>query len=278
MKPLPPVYVLDLFPEERGALIGLLSSLRPDEHELPTVCAGWTVKDIAAHIVADDLGILSRARDGHADARRFRSDMPFEDLVAAINAQNEEWVAAARRLSMRVIVDLLRLTGEQTQQFWAGTDLDELRGPVDWIGPEPAPQWLQLAREYTERWHHQQQVRDALGKPGLREPRLFAPVLETFVRALPRAYREVDAPDGAHVLFRITGEAGGAWSLVRADGAWQLYIGVETDITASVTLDQDEAWRLFTKAITPEAATGWAVLAGDKTLAAHALHATAILA
>ena len=36
---------------------------------------------------------------------------------------------------------------------------------VNWAGPEPAPIWLDPAREYTERWVHQQHIRDAVRNP-----------------------------------------------------------------------------------------------------------------
>ena len=46
---------------------------------------------------------------------------------------------------------------------------------VIWAGSDPAPMWLRVAREYTERWHHQQQIREALGRAFLTEPQWFAP-------------------------------------------------------------------------------------------------------
>ncbi len=42
-----PVLVVDLFPLERQHLLQLLAQLREEEWHSPTVCAGWTVKDIA---------------------------------------------------------------------------------------------------------------------------------------------------------------------------------------------------------------------------------------
>ena len=56
---------------------------------------------------------------------------------------------------------------------------DRDRWPIDWAGPEPAPIWLHVAREYTERWVHQQHIRDAVGRPGLNERRWLGPVLES---------------------------------------------------------------------------------------------------
>ena len=57
-----PVLVLDLFPAEREALLVLLESLPADDWSRPTIAGSWTVKDIAAHLMADDLGRVSSQR------------------------------------------------------------------------------------------------------------------------------------------------------------------------------------------------------------------------
>ena len=117
MNPLEPVLTLHLFPEERTLLLDLLASLGPKQWDAPTVCAGWSVKDIAAHLLADDLGKLARGRDSHA-AAAFAPSSPDDveaQLLDFINRQNEAWVAAARRLSPRLLIDLLRWSGEETQ-------------------------------------------------------------------------------------------------------------------------------------------------------------------
>src|SRR5438034_1399181 len=102
MRPLDPILVVHLFPEERAALLDLLSSLTPADWERPTVCPGWSIKDIAAHLLGDDLGRLSWGRDsfhggffepaaGSTDPEAVQAE-----LTAFINRQNEDWVAAAR--------------------------------------------------------------------------------------------------------------------------------------------------------------------------------------
>ena len=276
MEPVGRIDVLDLLDEERAVLLELLASLQSDSWGLPTICDGWSVKDIAAHIVADDFGRLARGRD------RFRASFidaeSWDELVARINALNEQWVEAMRRLSPILVMDLLRLSAEQTRAYFRTLDLDQVGDPVSWAGPQPAPVWLDLAREYTERWAHQQQIRDAVGRPGAKERRLFAPVLDTYVRALPYTYREVLAPPGTQVRLRITGEAGGSWTLARGDAGWELFSGASRDSHASLTLDQEEAWRLFTRSTTPEAARAWTVIGGDATLAAKALETLAVIA
>jgi uncharacterized protein (TIGR03083 family) len=276
MKPAGRIDVLHLFPDERAELLDVLRSLRQDEWAASTACAGWSVKDVAAHLIADDFGRLSRSRDGH---RVSWIDAPsFDDLVAAINAQNEQWVDAMRRLSPRVVTDLLELSGVQTQAFFETLDLDAMNGRVDWIGPDPAPVWVDLAREYTERWAHQQQIRDGARRPGLYAPRLFAPVLDAYMRGVPRAYAGVDAPEGTQVLVEITGDAGGRWSVVRRAGAWGLYVGGGARSAATVTLDQETAWRLFTKGITPVVARSRAAISDDVSLGERVLDAVSVLA
>jgi uncharacterized protein (TIGR03083 family) len=286
MTPLGPVYVNDLFEGERSLLLATLESLSREQWDTPTVCAGWSVKDIAAHLLADDLGPVSRRRDGHT-ASWFSGE--WDDLLRFINRQNEEWVAAMRRVSGPLIVELLRFSGERVFAVYRSLARDSVGPVVDWAGPRPAPMWLHVAREYTERWLHGQQIYDALGVERAKDRRLFAPVLGTFVRALPHTYRDVDAPPGTHVLMEITGDAGGRWSLVRGDGsnhrgteahrsAWALHESVDSAPAATVTLDQETAWRLFTKGIDPATARDRATIAGDVGLGEFALRMVSILA
>lgn len=277
VRPKPPVAVLHLVPDERRHLLALLSGLAPEQWDAPTVCPGWSVKDVVAHLLGDDLQRLAAGRDGHRSAAS--ASLPaWDDLVAFLNRRNEEWVAALRRLSPRVLVELLGWSGERVLEHFLSLDLAAPGGPVDWAGPEPAPRWLDVGREYTERWVHQEQIRDAAGVPGLRDPRLFHPVLDVLVHALPHTYRDVPAAEGTHVRLVVTGEAGGGWSLVRQRDRWALFVGVEAAPASLVTVDQDTAWRLFTKGVGAAAARRRAAVEGDPSLGAVAFRAVAIIA
>jgi uncharacterized protein (TIGR03083 family) len=271
-----PILIADLFPEILDALLGLLAGLSDDQWAAPTVCPGWSVKDLAGHLLGDDVGMLSRRRDGYR--RGSAAIAGWNDLVAFINRQNAEWVETVRRLSPRLLCDMLRLTGDQVSAFFQSLDPYELGGPVDWAGPDPAPIWLDLAREYTERWHHQQQIRDALSIPGLDEPRYLAPALDAFIRALPHTYRNVDAADQTLLALTITGAAGGTWFLLREQTSWQLYLDIARQPDAQVTLDQDTAWRLFTKGIGEETARSRAICVGDSRLTSPMLKMLAVIA
>lgn len=276
MKPSAPILVNDLFRPLREGLLALLSGLSAEEWEKPTVCAGWSVKDVALHLLGGDIGILSRRRDGFTPGGKAIAN--WEELVALINSLNDVWVKATRRMSPRLLCDLLEFTGPQVEEYFASLDPFATGAPVDWAGPEPAPVWLDLAREYTERWHHQQQIRDAVSKPGLKESRFFAPVLDTFVRALPHTFRGVAAAEQTLVKLSIAGDAGGDWCLLRERGAWNLYAECEARATAQVTMDQDDAWRLFTKGMSAEQVRGRVKIQGDVTLAEKMLDMVSVIA
>jgi uncharacterized protein (TIGR03083 family) len=275
MKKPDPIIVTKLFPEVLDELVALLSSLSPEDWRRPTACSQWSVKDIALHLLGGEVGILSRKRDGFSPGGPVGN---WEDLVAFINGLNDAWVKATRRLSTRLLCDLLMLTGTQACEYFESLDPFATGGPVDWAGSQPAAVWLDLAREYTERWHHQQQIRDAVGRPGLKQPEYFAPVLDAFVRALPHTYRDTQADEGALVALTIAGESGGRWAILREQGRWNLYVDADREPAAEVIIDEDLAWRLFTKGVTKDEARGRVKTIGDVTLALKALDMVSVIA
>jgi uncharacterized protein (TIGR03083 family) len=271
-----PILIGALFSDILDALLVLLSKLTDEQWAAPTVCPGWSVKDLATHLLGDDVGMLSRRRDSYRHAGAPIAG--WEELVAFINRQNAEWVEASRRISPRLLCDMLRLTGQQVSAYFQSLDPYALGGPVDWTGPDRAPVWLDLAREYTERWHHQQQIRDALGQPGLTEPRYLAPALDAFVRALPHTYRNVQANEGSLVALRISGQAGRTWFLLREKSSWNLYLDATRPPDAEVVLDEDTAWRLFTKGIDKQQARAQAAIVGDQRLGSQVLDTVSVIA
>ncbi|HJR15977.1 MAG TPA: hypothetical protein VJ808_03910, partial [Gemmatimonadales bacterium] len=196
-----------------------------------------------------------------------------------LNRLNADWVAAARRLSPRVLIDLLDFTAAQVQRFLETLDPHSpALFPVAWAGEAMSPNWFDIAREYTERWLHQQQIREAVGAPGLTDPEWLRPTLDVFVRALPFTYRGVDAPGGLSIRFEILGEAGGIWTLMRKAAGWELFVGSSVAPTAVVTMDEETAWKLFSKGLDREAARQRIRLEGDRALGEPVLGSLAIMA
>lgn len=274
MQPVGPIFVNDLFEPMLERLLQLLRSLSESEWESATPCPGWSVKDLALHLLGDEIGQLSRGRD-----KDFSSLLPpGVDLVERINRHNALWVEATRRMSTRLLCDLLDVTGHQVVDYFKSLDLMAMNGVVSWAGPDPAPVWLDVAREYTERWHHQQHIRQAVGRPGLMEAEFLAPVLDTFVRALPYTFRAAAAPVGTAIQLTIAGDAGRSWCVERGEARWALFRGTAAAPAATVTLDEQTAWKLFTKGIAKDNAKGNAHIAGDEALAATLFDAVAIIA
>src|SRR5215469_16548358 len=271
-----PILVADRFPKLRLSLIEVLSSLSNEEWASPTVAPRWSLKDIGLHLLGGDLGILSRPRDGFN-----ASDQPIrhqDDLVALVNRLNDEWITAARRLSPRVLCELLAFAGPLVEAYFASLDPFAIGQPVSWAGPEPAPVWFDIAREFTERWHHQQQIRDAAGRPALYDPYFLAPVLDTFVRALPYSFRDTAAAAGTVVRLEISGQSGGSWFLERTQPGWELGLEAGAAPAASVTIAEDLAWRLLTKGIDGERARSRATIVGDASLASRIFATIAVIA
>jgi uncharacterized protein (TIGR03083 family) len=272
-----PISTLNLFPILEGKLIELLKTLNHDDWSRPTLAKQWTVKDVAAHLLDGNLKRLAMQRDGFFGLAAPPLDS-YGSFLQFINRNNAEWVQAARRMSPRILIDLLESTSKQVYELFSALDpLAPALWAVTWAGEDQSPNWFDIAREYTERWHHQQQVRMAVNRPGISGHQLYFPVLDTFMRGLPHAFRAVEARQGTIVRIDITGEAGGSWFLQRLDSAWQLTEPTPTS-EATLSMDQELAWRVFTKAVDQEAAAKDAVVSGDAPLALKALSLVAVLA
>ncbi len=274
-----PVPTAHLFPVLDQHLITLLRSLQPADWNRPTLARQWTVKDIAAHLLDGNIRVISIYRDRH-----FGEPPPeingYDDLVAFLNELNGVWVKALKRMSPALLTDLLAHTGaayaEQLQRLdpW-----EKALFAVAWAGEEVSFNWFHIAREYTEKFHHQLQLREAVGQTEvLMTPELFYPFINTLMRGLPYAYRNTEAPAGTIVQVNITGEAGGSWHLIRNEGQWMLQEGVAGNAAAVVSISPATAWKLFTKGLTAHEAEQQTSISGDTALGKAALSMIAVMA
>lgn len=277
MEPLEPRDTRPLFQPLLGELIALLRSLDPDMWNRRTVAPRWRVRDVAAHLLDGDLRKLAICRDGHFPP----ADGPISserDIARLVNALNEGGVHYGQRLSDRLLVDLLELTGSWIVDYFSALPLS---GPavfaVSWAGETQSENWMDLGREYTERFHHQMQIRDGVGRPRLLDPAWMEPLIEFSIRVLPRTYEAVDAPDGTAITLAVRGETQGDWSLLRAQRAWQLRRGRPDAPATIVTIAADDVWRLFYNALSAEAIAGRVSVDGDPSLTAPLLAARSVI-
>jgi uncharacterized protein (TIGR03083 family) len=206
-----------LLPGLRAELAALLGGLSHADWTRPTACPGWDVQAVAAHLLGVEIGNVSIRRDGWG-----LWPAPGEDLDTWLNGFNQQWVEAARRISPALLTELVSLAGLRFEEELATLDLDAMGRPVQWAtGQEPAPLWLDVAREYMERYVHQDQIRQATGRPRL-GAEFTGPVLTAAAHALPRALDDLPRRSGTLVTFTAEGEGGGTWHVVRSASAWEL--------------------------------------------------------
>jgi uncharacterized protein (TIGR03083 family) len=277
MESIRPIFTVELFPGLSRELLSILRDLSSDEWELPTACRPWVVKDVAAHLLGSNIGRLSSGRDGLRGPAG--PAMSYPQLVEAINRANAEWVSAAKGMSPGVLMEFLERTDREVYEYFRTLPNDAVAlTSVCWADDRDSPNWFDIAREYTEKWLHQQHIREAVGKPLLAGRQWLHPVLDTFLRALPKTYRAVQAGEKTVLTVNITGDAGGVWSLRREQATWRLYSGGDDSAVSVVTMDPDTAWRLFTKGMDPGLARPRVQIEGDSALGAGVLNMVSIMA
>jgi uncharacterized protein (TIGR03083 family) len=275
-KPPGPILTAHLFPKIETLLIELLRELSPEDWEKQTISPKWKVKDVTAHLLDTQLRKLAIVRDGAAGQAAV-IESP-SDLIALVNRLNEEGVRFYRRLSPSLLISMMEMASRQSAAFHQSLDPHApARFAVSWAGEETSPNWFDTAREFTERWHHQQQIRLAVDRPGIMTPELYHPVLDCFMRGLPHAYRDVVRNPGARLRFDISGECGGTWLLFRDVNSWRLEERALGPPTSRVTIPQEIAWRVFTKGIDRQAAAALVRVDGDQDLGIHVLGMRAIV-
>ncbi len=272
-----PILCAPLLRRVDANLIELLRDLRPDEWDLQTIAPAWKVRDVAAHLLDTVLRKLSMVRD-YCFVEQIEIRSP-QDVVDLVNRLNREGVTVYRRLSPPVLIDMMEMACLQSADFHESLDpFSPAAFNVSWAGESTSLNWFDTARELTERWHHQQQIRFATKRPGIMTPELYHPVLDCFVRGLPYAFRNVEAPLGTTVQLDISGDCGGTWLLRKENAGWGFAETPEANPVAHVTIPQELAWRVFTRGIDRKEALSLSSLEGDRALGESVFRLTAIVA
>jgi uncharacterized protein (TIGR03083 family) len=275
-EPLQPIFTAHLFPKLEAKLSELLRSLAPEDWEKQTLAPKWKVKDVAAHLLDTQVRKLAAARHGYKPENSKK--LSPAKLVTLINSLNAEGVRQYRQLHPDELISRMDAVSRESGQYHQALDpFGPAMFPVSWAGEEESANWFDTAREFTERWHHQQQIRLAVNKPGIMTREFYFPVLDCFMRALPNTYRNVPAKSGSLAQFNIKGESGGSWFLFRDGSAWTLIVSPAGEIISEVTIPQEIAWRIFTKGIVPEEAKTQVQVRGDEAVGLHILKMISIV-
>jgi uncharacterized protein (TIGR03083 family) len=264
LEPIPPTDTRAFFRPLSAEFVAAIRALPDEAWARPTVAGSWRVRDVLAHLVDVSARRLSFHRDRHPPP-------PFDgrgDFVAFINDLNARWIAVADRMSPRVLTSLYAAVSEELASFVEALPQDApALFPVSWAGEDSSAGWFDIGREFTEIWHHQQQIRDAVGASPPSNPDWLRAFLLIALRGLPHAYRDVSGSPNDTLVLRITGASGGVFTLRRDSRKWSLWTGQPAEPSAVADLSGETAWRLLFNALPPSAVAGRVRVSGKAALA-----------
>jgi uncharacterized protein (TIGR03083 family) len=262
---------------ERAMLLEFLAGLSGVEWERPTECPAWTVKQLALHILGDDLSLLARQRDATPKQGLvlYGESHPGLTFMQLLDGFNEQWVTASTFMSPPLLIELLRLVGEWSDNFYSSVGPDTIsREPVGFFAQtEPSPYWQVVAREYAERVIHQSQLRRAVAAPEI-EGEVVTWMARVVVHALAHWLVDYRAADG--VTIGMDFGAAGSWTWRREPAAWSVIEGIAGP-EARITVAPDQVVALLTRGVPPAQAHALLSVDGDEALALGAMAVVAPL-
>ncbi len=189
--------LVDAYAGTAQAVVDLTFSLSEADFDRPTPCPGWTVKDQVSHVVSLEAAMLGRP-DPHVevpDYPHIRNDM---------GRQFEQGVELRRpRPGAEVVAEW--------QKVLAGR-LGRLRDPSlteeTLVDTPRGPRTLRKALELriSDIWCHEQDIREALGRPGNLDSRAAAVFVQGVMNRLPQIVVErVGLEPGKVLMIELTG-------------------------------------------------------------------------
>jgi uncharacterized protein (TIGR03083 family) len=173
------------------SLDALLGDLALEEWTVASLCPGWTVRDVVAHLAS----VEHLLTDWFPESAE--TPLPFE-RVAAFLAETAELDGPAMLGRYRDLVDRRRAQlGELTDEQWVTPSMT----PVG-----PATYGRFMAIRVFDFWVHEQDIRSPLGRPGHET----GPAAEMSVDEVQGALgyvvgKKIGLPDGMGITFRLTG-------------------------------------------------------------------------
>jgi hypothetical protein len=109
------------------------------------MATAWQVRDVVAHLLDGDRRKLAGGRDGFGGEGRTASS--YAAIVDIITEQNASGVSYARRLSPRLMTNLLETTGRWVSEYVAALAPHETSYvAVAWAAEERSENWIDTGR------------------------------------------------------------------------------------------------------------------------------------
>lgn len=228
------------------AVIDIGRSCTDRDFDKPTVYDGWTVKDQISHVVGVEQWLSGSPlpRVPVPDYRHVRTER---------DRARESMVELRRRMIGSKVVD--ELEGVLTKRLLQLDDPElTLDTEIKGVGG-PAPAREVLRERIADIWTHEQDMRQALGRPGDLDSPGAAVFMDALCDELPRLVaRDAGIPAGNVVIFDVTGPVVGRSGVrveVAEDGSplgTPLFTGTvhehpEDEQVTSITLSTDAITR-----------------------------------
>ena len=240
--------------EEWDALVALGEGIDDSEWHRPTPCPGWTVAAQYAHMIGTESMLLGRANPEIDPGKP-------EHVRNDIGGFNEVWVAAlASRTRAEVLDEFAEVTSARRAAL-GGMSEDDFAAP-SWtpVGKADYRRFMQI--RVFDCWVHEQDVRDAVGRPGHEDGAVAEQSTDEIVRALGFVLgKRVGLGEGQSVVFELTGPVERTVSVAVVEGRAKVVPELPdgpSSATATLTLSSPAFARLACGRIDPAA-----VLAGE---------------
>jgi uncharacterized protein (TIGR03083 family) len=220
-----------------AALDDLLAGLSDAEWEAETCLPGWRVRDVAAHLIGTESQL---AGDTPPVATVDVHSLPYvhNDLAAA----NELWVQAFRPESPAAMLARFReVTSRRTKALEAMTEA-EFDAP-SWTPAGPGTYRRFMDFRLFDCWCHDQDIRDAVGRPGHETGPSAERAVDQIAGALGYLVgKRAGAPEGAAVTVELTGPVCRELHVV-VDGRARVVDALDRPATTTIRLSS----RLFVR-------------------------------
>lgn len=149
-----------------------------------------------------------------------------------------------------------------------------------WAGEKESQNWFHIAREYTEKWHHTQQIFFALDQSdqSLLSEKYYIPYLDTSMRALSFHYQKIETLQKCQIKATVAGKFNKVWWLQKRASTWSMIPFSISKPDAHILVPDHLAWRLLTKGISPAMAANLIHVEGNRELGDYFLTMVAVMA
>ena len=260
---IPKDQVVDALLGQWEALAEVLAPLSEDEWLTPSPCPGWSVKDLAAHVIGTELTL-----DGQPSPELTEEVRAHEHVRNDIGAINEAWVDSFRsRPGTEVLATLKEVTGRRARALAAMSQEEFDADSWTPAGPGSYGRFMQI-RVY-DCWIHEQDMRMALNRPG----HLSGPQAEQSLDEVARALgfivgKKAGAPQGSSVEIELTGPTSRRL-FVTVDGRAAVVPTLDGEPTVKVTMPFELFIPMASGRLPADPAAPGIELAGDTDLAAR---------